>query len=1710
MKNLYTRLGKAMLIFSGLLFSMGSYAQLNGNYTINPLGSASSTNYKDWASAAGDLISGSRTDGGTAQGPGVNSAVTFTVYDTTYGSTQVRFTSITGASSSNTITFKSAGGDSTKCKLTYASSATNSSADFVVGFDGADYITFQRIGLERTGAQTYSTVVEITNDADYIALDGCWLKGRKIPSSSSLGFQYGVGSCIYYVGNGDYTQVKNCALIYGYNGIYSTIGNTGVKITGNLIDTSGSAGVYMTSQTNLEIVGNTFNMGDFGPNQGHYTSYGMRIEISPNMLISKNKVYMMATNGQVVRAIVLANTTSTATAPTRVSNNWIVNGGGTGDCTGLAIYACYYVEFYYNNVLITNSLANGAGYYHYPQYTNSNIKLVNNNFVNKGAGYAYNVPGTNTADLDTVDYNNLYSSGTYLANWGGTDYATFSGLKSASSKDVNSINADPGYVNNRDLHVSNISLNGKAMVYSKVIEDIDNEFRSPTTPDIGADEFFPVTNDAGISNVDSPLVFCSGVKNVKVTFQNYGIDTVKSVEINWMINGSAQTPVSWTGTVAPGNSSASVGLGSFTFAANTPYIFKVWTKNPNNTADGKNNNDTITITRYAGMTGTYTIGDTGAIYKSFNDAINDMTSRGICGALTFNVYPGTYTEQITLVQLPGMGASNPVVFQNINSDSTTIKISLPSTTATGNNNAAIQLRGADYVTFRGMSVERTGFNAIGHVIHVLNGSNNNKFISCRMLGLVVSSVNASAYNIWSDQSIDNNNVFLNNYIRHGTNSMLYLGSTAGHESGTVIEGNTFDSAYNSAVQIGYNDELIVKGNTFRNIRITLSSNYDLQLNDCDSATQVIGNIFTDPNTNIGIHEIYCDASAGRPSFLANNALAKNYGTGILLDGVLHQNIVFNTMYFTNTASTNVGITTTSTTSSNIVMKNNNIVMEGGSVFNITNASYITASDYNNLNTKTTPYAIWGSNSYNNLVALQAGTSKDANSVWLDPYFFSGTDLHIKNPMMKALGTPVSGITTDMDGETRNSTAPDIGADEFEFAPNDAGISAIITPKNGACAGLYGVQVVLRNWGKDTLKTVTVDWSVGGNAQPAYSWNGNLPSQKTDTITIGTYNFLGSTNPVVVVKTSLPNGQADNLGNNDSIRLNRQINPLPAANAGTDGILCLGDSVQLGVPATTGFTYSWLTPSNVQLATTAQMMVSPAVQTTYILEVTKTAGGCQNKDTVVISVSTKPTVNAGPDKAVCPGSSATIGETLQSGFSYTWTSKPAGFTSIQSQPNVTPSQNTMYYVKKTNSTSGCSVEDSVEVTINSLPVAQVLGDSTVCHGSTETYTTVGGAGHQYNWSTSGGLFQSGQGTNTVTINWTSIGQRSIQLVETNTNGCLDTSIRSVTIFATPVPKWGFTGSCNGSPISFFDSSANITSRTWNFGDGQSSTQTNPVHVYTLAGSYYVNLIVDDANGCRDSLIKAVNIFDRPSAGFNIAGIACAGSSVAFSNISAGPTNYFWDFGNNQTSTQQNPVTVYPNAGAFNVLLVVIGSGCNDSISKQVIVHPVPDAGFSTVVHGDTVDFTPNDTSAATYSWDFGGGNTSQLKNPSHKFNVSGKWVTINSSVVSQEGCVGTATDSVFIESVGMDKIYAAAASINISPNPFSRSTNIDLQLARPARLDISLYDARGKKISSLLNGHYSGRVQAGIDADKLGLTLGMYLVFVTIDGQVLSRKIIMTE
>jgi len=160
-----------------------------------------------------------------------------------------------------------------------------------------------------------------------------------------------------------------------------------------------------------------------------------------------------------------------------------------------------------------------------------------------------------------------------------------------------------------------------------------------------------------------------------------------------------------------------------------------------------------------------------------------------------------------------------------------------------------------------------------------------------------------------------------------------------------------------------------------------------------------------------------------------------------------------------------------------------------------------------------------------------------------------------------------------------------------------------------------------------------------------------------------------------------------------------VNPLPAAAAGADRAICLNASTQIGAAAVTGSTYSWTSSANGWTSTEANPTVTPLVTTTFYVVETITASGCINSNSVIVTVNPLPAAAAGADTTICLNASTQIGAVAVTGSTYSWTSLPAGFTSAEANPTVTPLVTTTYIVVETITATGCQMSNSVTVTVN---------------------------------------------------------------------------------------------------------------------------------------------------------------------------------------------------------------------------------------------------------------------------------------------------------------------------------------------------------------------------------------------------------------------------
>ncbi len=221
---------------------------------------------------------------------------------------------------------------------------------------------------------------------------------------------------------------------------------------------------------------------------------------------------------------------------------------------------------------------------------------------------------------------------------------------------------------------------------------------------------------------------------------------------------------------------------------------------------------------------------------------------------------------------------------------------------------------------------------------------------------------------------------------------------------------------------------------------------------------------------------------------------------------------------------------------------------------------------------------------------------------------------------------------------------------------------------------------------------------------------------------------------------------------------------------------------------------------------------------------------------------------------------------------------------------------------------------------------------------------------------------------------------------------------------------------------------VINRTWKFGDGVEDNSEKPIYIYNTTGLFSVTLIVEGQAGSdqktrigyinvteskstdietpefipetsNDSIVKEdpLKAFFTPSA---VRGITP--TDIVFREESTGNiSEYHWDFGDGEESTTNSPVHTYTKAGTYTVILTVSDGIKSDSSSVEIIIKEPqinPKAAFSISADSGSapLEVAFSDRSSGTimsYKWNFGDGTESNLQNPVHIYNSTGKYEVV---------------------------------------------------------------------------------------------------------------------
>lgn len=233
----------------------------------------------------------------------------------------------------------------------------------------------------------------------------------------------------------------------------------------------------------------------------------------------------------------------------------------------------------------------------------------------------------------------------------------------------------------------------------------------------------------------------------------------------------------------------------------------------------------------------------------------------------------------------------------------------------------------------------------------------------------------------------------------------------------------------------------------------------------------------------------------------------------------------------------------------------------------------------------------------------------------------------------------------------------------------------------------------------------------------------------------------------------------------------------------------------------------------------------------------------------------------------------------------------------------------------------------------------------------------------------------------------------------------------------------------------------------------STEQNPTHTYTSAGTYQVTLQAFNPAG-YDSIVQADYITAAVTPVANFSSNVTEGAiplSVYFTDLSLNsPTSWFWDFGDGTNSTDQNPTHVYASAGIYTVSLNASNAG-GSNVSTQlsyITAYTVPVANFSANVTEGAVQMSVNftDLSANTptsWSWDFGDGNTSTDQSPTHTYMSAGTYnVSLNATnLAGSDVTTRTSYISVYITPVAnfSADVTSGTAPLSVSFTDLSNNT-----------------------------------------------------------------------
>lgn len=471
----------------------------------------------------------------TLQVAGIDGPVVFHISGGIYQE-QVVMGPVEGSSARNAIIFRGSPDSAVVVRF-----ANTSQANYVMSIDGLSNVVFDSMEFVSRPASGNNGHAVVLQNCSNITFSNSTLRVKSSINANTA-------SCIMLQGNVQKLTLTNNVVDSGYYSLATTNNTTGYSgfiLQNNHFQNFHYGSIDLKNITGVNISEN-YITSEYKSRQ-----VGIGIEDADSaIVIQKNRIYLtgILTGANSVidatgkRGIYLKNVTGTNQQWAFVVNNMIsASSNGTSGVDPAGIYidgTSSYINVYYNSVRVyaganeatkSKAFASTANTHH--------LQVMNNIFSNFSKAYAYHV--ASGANISASDYNAYFAGGEKFAYWGGNDRADLSELQTAANRDGSSLDEEPYFAADNDLHLLMTNFVSRAQYNTDVVDDIDGTIRSQMpAPTIGAHEMERENHNMSVVRIIEPVMPVntntpnnveSDTMLVKATFYNNGNATETNV-----------------------------------------------------------------------------------------------------------------------------------------------------------------------------------------------------------------------------------------------------------------------------------------------------------------------------------------------------------------------------------------------------------------------------------------------------------------------------------------------------------------------------------------------------------------------------------------------------------------------------------------------------------------------------------------------------------------------------------------------------------------------------------------------------------------------------------------------------------------------------------------------------------------------------------------------------------------------------------------------------------------------------------------------------------------------------------------------------------------------------------------------------------------------------------------------------------------------------